>query len=73
MQSASWFLKLAPDDAKPYKALTMIAVFPLFCSNSVPSVVCTFSEHGGVRCAFCVSDVFTSRSFNAAKVTEKYP
>ena len=39
MQSARWFLKLAPDDAKPSNALTMIAVFPLFSPNSVPSVV----------------------------------
>ena len=68
MQSARWSLKLAPDDAKPYKALTMITVLPLFSPSSVPNVVCTFSEHGAVRYAFCISDVFTSRSFNAAKV-----
>ena len=68
MQSARWFLKVAPDDAKPDSALTMIAVSPLFSPNSVPSVVCTFSEHGAVRYAFCMSDVFTSRPFNAAKV-----
>ena len=30
MQSARWFLKLAPDDARPYNALTFIAVLPLF-------------------------------------------
>ena len=65
MQSARWFLKLAPDDAKPYIALTMIAVLPLFSPNLVPSVVCTFSEHGAVRYGFCIADV---RSFNAAKV-----
>ena len=70
MQSARWFLKLAPDDAKPYNALAMIAVLPLFSPNLVPGVVCTFSEHGAVRYAFCISDVFTSRSFNAAKVRE---
>ena len=68
MQSARWFLQLASDDARPYKALTMITVLPLFSPNSVPSVVCTFSEHRAVRYAFCISDVFTSRSFNAAKV-----
>ena len=68
MQSPRWFLKLAPDDAKPYNALTMIAVWPLFSQNSVPSVVWIFSEHGAVRYSFCISDVFTSRSFNAAKV-----
>ena len=49
MKSVKWFLMLAPDDAKPYKALTIIAVLPLFSPNSVPSVVCTFSEHGAVR------------------------
>ena len=40
----------------------MIAVLPLF------GVVCTLSEHVAVRYAFCISDVFTSRSFNAVKV-----
>ena len=49
MQSARWFLKLAPDDAKPYNALTMIAVLPLLSPNSVPRAVCTFSEHGAAR------------------------
>ena len=68
MQSAGWFLKLAPDNAKPYDALTMIAVLPSFSPNLVPSVDCTFSEHGAVRYAFCISDVFISRSLNAAKV-----
>ena len=68
MQSARWFLKLAPEDAKPYNALTVIAVLPLFSPNSVPSVVCTFSEHEAVRYSFCISDVFTLRPFNAAKV-----
>ena len=68
MQSARWFLKLAPDDAKPYNALTMIAVLRLSSPNLVPNVVCTFSEHGTARYAFCIPDVFTSRSFNAAKV-----
>ena len=67
MQSARWSLKLAPDDDKPYNALT-IAILPVVSPNSVPSVVCTFSEHGTVIYAFCISDVFTSRSFNAAKV-----
>ena len=67
MQSARWILKHAPDDAKPYSALTMIAVLPLFSLNSVPSVVCTFSEQG-TSDMHSVSDVFTSRSFNAAKV-----
>ena len=60
MQSARWFLKLAPDDSKPYNALTMIAGLHLFSPNTVPSVVCTFSEHGAVRHAFCISDVFTT-------------
>ena len=68
IQSARWFLKHAPDDATQYKALTMTAVLSLFSPNSVPSAGCTFSEHGAVRYAFCISDVFTSRSFNAAKV-----
>ena len=67
MQSARWLLKLAPDDAKTYNAPTIISVLSLFSRNSVPSVVCTFSEHGAVRYAFCISDVFTSSSFNAAK------
>ena len=52
----------------PYYALTMIAVLPLFPPNSVPSLVCTSSEYGAVRYAFCISDVYTSRSFNTAKV-----
>ena len=46
----------------------MIAVLSLFSPNSVPSVVCTLSEHGAARYSFCISDVFTSRSFNAPKV-----
>ena len=68
MQFARWFLKLAPDDAKPYNALTMIAILPLCSPNSVANVAYTFSEHGAVSYAFCISDVFTSRSFNAAEI-----
>ena len=45
----------------------MTAVLPLFSPNSVPGVVCTFSEHRAVRYAFCISDVFTLSSFNAGK------
>ena len=67
MQSARWFMEHAPEDAEPYGALPKIAVLPLFSPNSAQSVVCTFSDHGDVRYAFCISDVFTSRSFNAAK------
>ena len=46
----------------------MIAVLPLVTPSSVPGVVCPLNEHGAVRYAFCISDVFHSRSLNAAKV-----
>ena len=70
MKLARWFLELAPNDAKPYTALTMIAALPLFSTNLVHSVVITYSAHEAVRYAFCISDVFTSRSFKAAKVRQ---
>jgi hypothetical protein len=69
MNSAKWFLKAAPSDFKPYRALTMSARFTASSPNPGSSTVQTFSVSGAVSYEFSISAILTSNSFKYAKIS----
>ena len=68
MQSAKWLQNAALALFNPYNDCTKMACFPASGPNSGPHMVEIFSAAGAAKKAFCMSLVFTSKSFNAASV-----
>ena len=70
MHIARWLLKAALVDIRPYRALTITAVFLASFLNSGPNIVHTFSVTGDCTYALKILPNLTSRSLRAAIIKD---